>query len=516
MKANIKKALTAAAACALAVSAVSLSAFAAEDTAAGDTSKYPDSAEITAALGVGWNLGNQLEASSNGMPNETIWAKHTITQDTLHMVKEAGFDSVRIPVSYLKKIGSADTGYKIDEAWLNRVQEVVDYAIAEDLYVVINMHGDGYTTVTGGWLLCAEEDQTEIKAKYESCWSQIAEKFKDYDSHLIFESMNEEFDGTYGNPKREAYQNINDYNQIFVDTVRSTGSNNGDRWLLVPGWNTNIDQTVNKYGYVDPFGFELPDDSNCTADSNRLMVSVHYYDPWGFCGDDGSDTATQWGADADSDKKDNYGQEDALDTQFKKLYDNFTSQGIPVIIGELGAIDKSSRDSENLSFREKWYSSVISKAVEYGCVPMIWDNNWNGDNGFGLFDRNSYSVTQPTIIQAVMEAKDNSVFIGYPGGDDSSSEADTSSESAVDSSSAASTSSVATSSESTTSASSTDSAVSSAASSTAATSSAKANSTASASTNKDSSPDTGVQNGVLATIAIVCAGAALTVVKKKR
>ena len=195
--------------------------------------------EIVAEMGAGWNLGNQLEASISGVPYETAWGNPTITENLIKAVKNAGFSTIRVPVSYLSKIGSGSS-YTIDSSWLNRIQEVVDMCINNDLYVIINMHGDGYNSVDGGWLLCNGSDQTTIKAKYKACWQQIATKFKDYDEHLIFESMNEEFDGTYGWPNTAYYDNINDYNQIFVDTVRQTGGNNDKRWLLIPGWNTNI------------------------------------------------------------------------------------------------------------------------------------------------------------------------------------------------------------------------------------------------------------------------------------
>lgn len=146
--------------------------------------------------------------------------------------------------------------------------------IANDLYVIINMHGDGYHSVDGGWLFCDGSNQTAIRAKYKACWKQIATRFRSYDQHLIFESMNEEYDGTYGTPNRTYYENINQLNQIFVDTVRTSGGNNAKRWLMLPGWNTNINYTVGDYG------FRVPTDNNCTAGGKRIMISVHYYDPW--------------------------------------------------------------------------------------------------------------------------------------------------------------------------------------------------------------------------------------------
>ena len=126
-----------------------------------------DQTAITEAMGMGWNLGNQLEASNSGVPSETAWGNPVITETLIKAVKEQGFKTVRIPVSYLLKIGEAPD-YKIDGDWLNRIQEVVDYVVNNDLYAVVNMHGDGYYTVDKGWLLCVEDDekQVEIKAKY--------------------------------------------------------------------------------------------------------------------------------------------------------------------------------------------------------------------------------------------------------------------------------------------------------------------------------------------------------------
>ena len=196
--------------------------------------------DIAADMGAGWNLGNTLEANSGGIPSETAWGNPEASQEIIDMVADAGFKTIRVPVSYLGKIDDAN-GYKLEEAWLDRIEEVVNYCYSKDLYVIVNVHGDGYNPVNGGWLLVNGEDQETIKAKYEALWKQIAERFADYDEHLIFESMNEVFNGEYSDPIPEQYDNLNAYNQIFVDTVRETGSNNTHRWLLVPGWNTNID-----------------------------------------------------------------------------------------------------------------------------------------------------------------------------------------------------------------------------------------------------------------------------------
>ncbi len=355
-----------------------------------------DQTAIAAAMGMGWNLGNQLEANSNGVPSETAWGNPVIKEELFKAVKDAGFSTVRIPVSYLSMIGEGPD-YKIDEAWLNRVQEVVDYAINNELYVVMNIHGDGYYSVNGGWLLCVDENQDEIKAKFKAVWTQIADRFKDYDEHLIFESMNEVFDGTYGNPNPTGYENINAYNQIFVDAVRDTGSNNTKRWLLVPGWNTNIQHTTSE-------SFVIPQDTKCESDSNRIMISVHYYDPYNFTLDENMSTATtQWGQYA-IENFDNWGQQDYVDSQMKLLNDKFTSQGYPVIIGEMGVQNKSHVYDKHNEFRRYWNEYVVKAAKANGCIPVYWDNGWNGDKGFGLFNRLNYEVTQPEIIEGIMRA----------------------------------------------------------------------------------------------------------------
>ncbi len=357
---------------------------------------------IVANMGAGWDLGNQLEAVNNAIPTECAWGNPTITNETFKMVKAAGFTTVRIPVSYFSHIGSAPD-YTVDADWMKRIGEVVDMAMSNGLYVIINMHGDGYTTIDGSWLLCAasDEKQVAIKAKYKAVWNQVATKFANYDEHLIFESMNEEFNGSYSEPVKKQYKNINAYNQIFVDTVRQSGGNNSKRWLLLPGWNTTIDYTVGDYG------FEIPTDTYLSSEvpsgEKRIMISVHYYDPYDFSLNE-TTKATQWGKYANENKVAMWGDETYLNTQFKKVYDSYVTKGYPVVIGEYGTIDKTKDDANNKLYRAYYAKCVCISAIKYGCVPIIWDNGYNGDYGLGLFDRNTYKQTQPEIINAIMQA----------------------------------------------------------------------------------------------------------------
>ncbi|MEV6303077.1 cellulase family glycosylhydrolase [Actinoplanes sp. NPDC051861] len=385
-------------------------------SASADVTAQLSGPQLVADMGAGWNLGNQLEASNNGIPSETAWGNPVITQALIDRVRASGFKTIRIPVSYLGNIG-AGPSYTVNTAWLNRIKEVVDYAYNRGLYVLINMHGDGYKTVTGSWLICDAADQTTIRDKYQKVWQQVATKFQGYNDHLIFESMNENFDGQYGNPTQPCYSNINAYNQIFVDTVRRTGGTNAARWLLVPGWNTNIDHTVGS-------GFVIPTDqyrsSTIPAAEQRLMISVHYYDPWDFAGQEDG-TITQWGANATNPaKKSVWGQEDFMDGQMKKMRDTFVTRGYPFFVGEYGSIDKTTYDSASNRYRVDYARTLAATAKKYGGATAYWDNGWNGQHGFGLFNRSSNTVTQQGIIDAIMTGVGTSVPSSPPSSPSSS------------------------------------------------------------------------------------------------
>jgi endoglucanase len=394
--------------------AVAASVYGAAPQASADTAAQSSASQIVADMGAGWNLGNQLEATTNGYPSETAWGQPTVTQALIDKVRAAGFKTIRIPVSYLGYIGPGPN-YTINASWLNRVQEVVNYAYNRGLHVLINMHGDGYKSVNGSWLICDSPSQATIKAKYEKAWQQIANRFKNYDQRLILESMNEEFDGQYGRPTQPCYSNINSYNQIFVDTVRKTGGNNSSRWLLVAGWNTNIDYTAGNYG------FALPSDQyrspSIPANERRIMISVHHYAPWDFAGEENG-TITQWGrAATNPSRTSTWGQEDYLDAQLKMMRDVFVTKGYPVVVGEYGAIDKSSFDSSNNRYRADFARAVVTTAKKYGAATVYWDNGATDRYGFGLFNRRSLTVTQQGIINAIMTGISSSVAgSGLPSG----------------------------------------------------------------------------------------------------
>ena len=362
-------------------------------------------ADIAEKMGAGWNYGNTLEANFDGEPNETVWGNPKASQEMVNAVADAGFGTVRIPISYLNKIDDSN-GFKIDTEWLERIVEVVDYCYNRGLFVIINIHGDGYHTINGSWLLCDGENQKFIKEKYAAVWLQIAQRFADYDEHLIFENMNEVFDGVYHEPVPEYYENINDYAQIFVNTVRSTGGNNTHRWLLVAGWNTDISYTCGGYG------FRLPDDSSNTADENRLILSVHCYDPWDYCGDD-KKKVFLWGekgqeiiklSHADPCNMADWGDEEHIKSQFSLLKRKYIDKGIPVVMGEFGCIDRTHNEfPDRIAENRAYYDGFVAgTAAQNGITPVYWDNGYNGKHGFGLFDRRTLTQTQPELIEAIV------------------------------------------------------------------------------------------------------------------
>ncbi len=331
--------------------------------------------EIVAEMGAGWNLGNTMDGHTGFTPSETIWQNVETTQALLKEIHDMGFNTVRVPVTWGTMIDDAN-GYAIDEKWMSRVQDIVDYAVNMNMYVIINIHHDG--AEQSGWLRIGAKDIKPVEKKFAAVWGHIAERFKDYDEHVIFESMNE----VTGSGTTIAADTavINALNQIFVDTVRATRSNNAVRWLSVPGRYTNIYNTSNPEN-----GFILPNDSV----KNRLFIAVHSYD-WHF-GLLETTQKTTYSYDAGK----------ALQAEFKDL-ETFTKQGIPIILGEYGAINKQNTPDR------AYYMEIVSRICQQmGIVPCYWDQGWydlslDPDFSFTLVDRETCEQIYPEIIRAMM------------------------------------------------------------------------------------------------------------------
>lgn len=339
-------------------------------------------------LGVGWNLGNSLEAIGGGGPgNETAWGNPVVTQDLINDVKAAGFDTIRIPVAWSKF--SDPVNFVIDTAWMNRVEEVANYALSAGMYTIINIHWDG------GWMqpTCAEQDY--VINRLEIMWTQIATHFKAYDHRLMFAGTNEVMvEGDFGTPSAEYYTVQNNFNQAFVSAVRATGDGNldagdgnanADRYLVVQGFNTNIDHTVN-------FAV-MPDDTV----NDHLMMEVHYYDPFNFTLNQNGVT-TEWPSTTET-----WANENWVDSQFQKMKMNFVDLGIPVILGEYGVISREDIAGHEVS-RVKWNRYITNSALDHGMVPIYWDNGFTGNHGMGLFNRHNGDQVYPDLIDAIVEA----------------------------------------------------------------------------------------------------------------
>lgn len=333
--------------------------------------------EITAEMGAGWNLGNTFDGHTGFTPGETIWQNVTTTKELIKSVHDLGFNTIRIPVTWGTMIDDKN-GYTIDEDWISRIQDVVDYAIEQDMYVIINIHHDGAEQM--GWLRIATTDKTNLMMKFKSVWTNIAEHFKDYDEHLIFEAMNE----VKGEGMSLAEENkvIMDLNQIFVNSVRATGSNNAKRWLVVCGKYNYIDSLVNTKG-----GFELPKDSV----ENRIMLSVHCYTTWNFCGAENLQTTA-------------YSLETLQGSNERELsqLEQFTSQGIPVIVGEYGCINKD--NTEERAFFIEGMNKIFKK---YNLIGIYWDQGWydrsqTPDYSFSIIDRETGTPIEKTITDALL------------------------------------------------------------------------------------------------------------------
>lgn len=336
-----------------------------------------DPALVPIFMGMGWNLGNSLDSQNNGVSSETAWGNKACTQATMDAIRAAGFRTVRIPVTWLGHIGDAPN-YKIEDAWMNRVAEVVGYAEKAGLNAIINIHHDGgdskyWLDIKNAAVNNIKNDA--VKAQLKAMWTQIANKFKDKGNFLIFEAMNEIHDGGWGwgankTDGGKQYKTLNEWLQVCVDAIRATGGNNSSRWIGVPGYCTNPQLTIEN--------LVLPTDA-----AGRLMVAVHFYDPSDYTLEAKCD---EWGHNAAKGNKLDYGDEDNVRSVFSSLQEKYVAVGIPVYIGEIGNVH---RDNERAEAFRKYYLEYVCKAAKtYGMAPIFWDNGSAnaGRESSGLFD----------------------------------------------------------------------------------------------------------------------------------
>lgn len=345
--------------------------------------QLPTAQQVAGQLRVGWNLGNTLEA----ICGEGAWGAGRTSQQLIDSVKAAGFNTVRLPVSWF--CHSDTTASIIDDDWIARVKEVVDYCIKDSMYVIINAHWDK------GWLenRVNKSNQDIVNKRQHLYWTQIAKYFKDYDEHVLFAGANEP----------NAHDSIQmsvllTYHQTFIDAVRATGGNNSSRTLIVQGPSTDIDNT-NK----------LMNSMPVDKIANRLIAEVHYYTPYQFCL---MEKDASWGkmfyywgkgnhSTTDTIRNATWGEESDVEKNFGKMKAQFVDKGIPVIIGEFGAgkrkLSPPSDQALNNASVEYYYKYVVKSAVSKGLIPICWDvPMW-------LFNRRTGAVLDKGIIDAIMQ-----------------------------------------------------------------------------------------------------------------
>lgn len=344
--------------------------------------QLPTAQQVASQMKVGWNLGNTLEA----ICGENAWGNPATSQALINAVKAAGFNTVRIPCAW----DCHTSNGVIDAAWIARVKAVVDYCINNNMYVIINIHWDG------GWLEnnCTTSAQSAVNVKQQNYWTQIANYFKNYNERLLFASANEPAvsDAT-------GMSVLLSYHQTFINAVRATGGNNSSRSLIIQGPSTSIDNTYNLMN-------TMPTDQI----SNRLMMEVHYYAPWQFCG---LTADASWGtmfyywgngyhSTTQTDRNTTWGEESEVERALGLMKTKFVDNGIPVIIGEFGAIKRTNPSdlSLHLASREYFNKYVTSSAKNKGMVPVYWDN---GASDFGIFNRSTAAVSDQGVINAIMQ-----------------------------------------------------------------------------------------------------------------
>nr|WP_319512595.1 cellulase family glycosylhydrolase [uncultured Draconibacterium sp.] len=358
--------------------------------AADMTGMNSNALQIAERIKIGWNIGNTLEA----IGGETAWGNPMVTEELIQLVKRSGFNAIRIPCSWDQYMENEATA-ELKTSWLDRVKQVVQYCVDNEVYVVLNIHWDG------GWLEnnCTPDKQEENNAKQKAFWEQIATHLRDFDEHLIFAGANEP------NVENETEMNVLlSYHQTFVDAVRSTGGKNSYRVLVVQGPSTDIEKTNNLMT-------TLPSDEI----EGRLMAEIHYYTPYQFClmteDADWGNMFYYWGNDyhssSDAEHNADWGEESTLDDLMLQMKTQFVDNGIPVILGEFAAIRRDFLTGDNLELhlasRAHFLKYLTKQARANGIIPFYWDAGNMGENSSALFNRQNNSVYDQQALNALME-----------------------------------------------------------------------------------------------------------------
>ena len=339
--------------------------------------------EIAADMAPGVNLYNTLDAvcwwcdEHNGLESESVWGQPYTTPEMIDEIAERGFKSLRLPVTWFNHMGPAPD-YAIDEEWMDRVEEVANYAFDNDMYVILNIHHDDYQEdQQGSWLITTYDRQDEVADQIGKVWTQIANRFADYGDYLIFETMNEPRE--VGSPNewnggtQEHRDVVNVLNQAAVDAIRATGGNNESRFVMIPQATASPQAAMT--------------DLIIPNDDPNIIVSVHYYSPYSFCLEEpGVDT---WGTNNEM---------NTVRNDIEAISQHFVQNGRAVVLGEWGAADK-----DNLEVRREYYDVLATACKEGGITPIAWIYS---------LDRNNLTWTDPQLEDEIFNAFDDSPVMG--------------------------------------------------------------------------------------------------------
>ncbi len=333
--------------------------------------------ELVKEMRLGWNLGNTMDSVNDHIKSasapeawETAWGNPVTSEALIAKLIDEGFNVIRYPVSWRNHLGEAPD-YHIDEAWMKRVQELVDWAYKRGAYVILNIHHEG-------WHDPYYHNQDAAAEKLRRVWEQIAEHFKEYEEHLIFEGMNEPrkcgTDLEWNGGDKEGWDVVNALNKVFIETIRNSGGNNPDRCLMIPGYAANCTVGIRN--------LEIP------AGDEKLIASVHAYEPYDFALNPRG--RGLW-------NRDTY----VIDKLAQDLQELFLNKNIPVVIGEFGAGYKPVEGNE--ASRAEWAAYFLEKMTAVG-VPCVWWDNGHfagGGEPFGIIDRRTLEWKYPLIWDAL-------------------------------------------------------------------------------------------------------------------
>ncbi len=357
-----------------------------------NTGMESDAKVLASKMSLGWNIGNTLEA----IGGETAWGNPKVSNELVQAVKAAGFNAIRIPCAWNQYLEEDEMYFAIKESWLERVAEVVDYCVDNDVFVILNIHWDG------GWMEnnCTNDKQVAVNKKLAAIWEQIAIHFRDYDEHLLFAGANEP---NVDNSEEAGV--LAAHMQTFVDVVRTTGGRNAYRNLVVQAPSTDVDKAAS--------WMTVPKD----AMANRLFAEVHYYTPWQFCGleedADWGDMYYFWGAanhiEGGEKRYSTQFEENYLAGQFQKMKTKLVDKGVPVILGEFGAMHRILLEGDEWQkkhdeSRAYFFEKVTEEAKNHGLIPFFWDN------GSGIFNRSTNLIKDQKAYDGLIKGATNGVY----------------------------------------------------------------------------------------------------------